>query len=163
MPEQLDEAALDLLAHHVLPPARLFVHVGPVEADDIREQALGEPVLAHDVDGLLTAAVGELERAVVGDDDEAVALHAADGLRDRGPGVTETLGDARAQRDDVLLLELEDRAQVHLCRVDQIGHGASQTGSGQGQPIQSRRLPDRKSGCLERLVLGRAAPGTLHV
>ena len=56
MPEQFDEAALDLLAHDVLPAARLFVHVGPVEADDIREQALGEAVLAHDVDGLLAAA-----------------------------------------------------------------------------------------------------------
>ena len=46
--EHLEEAALDALAHHVLPAARLGVHVLPVEPDDVDEQALGEAVLAHD-------------------------------------------------------------------------------------------------------------------
>ena len=55
MPEQLEQAALDLLAHHVLPAACLVVHVLPVETDDVGEQPLGEPVLAHDVHGLAAA------------------------------------------------------------------------------------------------------------
>ena len=139
MPEQLDEAALDLLAHDVLPAARLFVHVRPVQADDVREQALGEAVLAHDVDGLLAARAGELERAVVGDDDEAVALHAPDRLRDRGAGVAEALRDARAQGDDALLLELEDRAQVHLGGVDEIGHSRHPRARGQARPAYPMR------------------------
>ena len=46
------------------------------------------------------AVVGELEVTVALDDDEAVALHAADGLRDGRAGVAEALGDARAQRND---------------------------------------------------------------
>ena len=49
--EQLDEAALDGLGHHVLPAARLGVHELPVEADDVGEQPLGEPVLAHHAGG----------------------------------------------------------------------------------------------------------------
>src|SRR4030095_6338422 len=38
------------------------------------------------------------------------------------PGLPEPWGDAHAQRHDVLLLEVEDRAEVHLRRVDEIGH-----------------------------------------
>ena len=45
-----------------------------------------------------------------------------DGLRHRRTGVPEALRDARTQGDDVLLLELEDRAQVHLGGVDEICH-----------------------------------------
>ena len=48
MAEQLEQAALDRLGHHVLPAARLVVHLLPLETDDVDEQALGEPVLAHD-------------------------------------------------------------------------------------------------------------------
>ena len=99
------------------------MHVLPLEADHVGEQALGEAVLAHDVHGLAAPGRGgQLEVPVARDDDETVALHAGDGLRDGGTGVAETLGDARTQRDDVLLLEVEDRAEVHLGRVDQIGH-----------------------------------------
>ena len=84
------------------------------------------------------------------DDDEAVALHAGDGLRDRGTGVTETLGDARAQRHDVLFLELEDRAQVHLRRVDEIGHLTPP------RCMPSRAQPHRHTG-----LAGRRTPARL--
>ena len=120
--EHLEQAALDLLAHDVLPAAGLVVHVGPVEPDHVGEQTLGEAVLAHHVHRAGAALGGELEVAVAFDDDEAVALHAADGLRHGRTGVAEALGDARAQRHDALLFEVEDRAQVHLGGVDEIGH-----------------------------------------
>ena len=81
---------------------------------------------------LLRPCGGELEVPVARHDDEAVALHARDRLRDRGARVPETLGDARTQRHDVLLLEVEDRAQVHLGRIDQIGHAGPPESS---QPV----------------------------
>ena len=120
--EHREQLALDLLAHHVLPAARLFVHVLPLELDHVAEQALRESVLAHDVDGLAPAVAGELEVAVARDDHEAVALHAPDGLRHSGTGVAEALRDARTKRNDVVLFEFEDGAEVHLRRIDQIGH-----------------------------------------
>ncbi len=120
--EQLDQPALDLLAHDVLPPAGLVVDVRPVEPDDIAQQALGETVLAHHVDGLLSSVVGQLEAAVLRDDDETVALHTADRLRHRGAGVAEALGDARTKGRDALFLEFEDGAQIHLGGVDEVGH-----------------------------------------
>ena len=62
--EQLEQPALDGLGHHVLPAARLGVDELPVEADDVGEQPLGEPVLAHHAGGQPLALVGELEVAV---------------------------------------------------------------------------------------------------
>ncbi len=154
MPQQLDETALDLLAHDMLPAACLFVDIRPVETDDIAQESLGETMLAHDVDGLGASGVRELEPAVVGDDHEAVALHPPDRLRDGGAGMTETLGDPRAERNDVLFLELEDRAQIHLRRVDEIGHArvlalvgmlrqAYLRGERRASAIQSRYARDR--------------------
>ena len=116
------EPPFDLLAHHVLPAACLVVHVFPLEADHVGEEALGEAVLAHDVHGLAAPIRRQLEVTVARDHDESIAFHAGDGLRDRGSGVAETLGDARTQRHDVLLLEIEDGAEVHLRRVDEIRH-----------------------------------------
>ena len=46
----------------------------------------------------------------------------AERLAHGGTGVTQPLGDAGAQRHDALLLELEDRAEVHLGGVDEVGH-----------------------------------------
>src|SRR6478735_4933019 len=74
-----DEAqylALDLLGHDVLPPAGLVVGVLPLEADDVDEQALGQPVLAHDTGGEQPAVVGQFEVTVARDGDEPVTLHA---------------------------------------------------------------------------------------
>ena len=65
---------------------------------------------------------GQLEVAVAGDDDEAVALHAGDRLGDRRARVPEPLGDAGAQGGDAFLGELVDRLEVHLRRVDQVAH-----------------------------------------
>ena len=120
--ENLEELALDLLAHHMLPAACFLVHELPLESDHVGEQTLGQAVLAHDVHGLQASGIRQLEVAVTGDDDEAVALHAGDRLRDRRPGVPETLGDASSKGNDVLLLEIEDGAEIHLRRVDEVRH-----------------------------------------
>ena len=45
----------------------------------------------------------------------------------------ETLGDPRPQEGNVLLLQLEERAQVHLGRIDEIGHTPILT------PVEGRR------------------------
>ena len=55
-------------------------------------------------------------------DEQTVALHPRDRLRDRRTALAQALGDAGPHRHDALLLELEDGAQVHLRGVDQIAH-----------------------------------------
>ncbi len=122
MAQHLEHAALHLLAHHVLPPAGLIVHVGPVETDHIGEQALREAVLAQHVGRLAATLMGERQMAVALDGHQAIALHAGDGLRDRRARMAEPLRDAGAERNDVLLFEVEDGAQIHLRRIDEIGH-----------------------------------------
>src|SRR2546421_673361 len=62
---------------------------------------------------------------VAGDDHQPVAFHPADGLADRGAALPETLGDPGAQRGDALLLELVDRAEIHLGGVDELVHAPS--------------------------------------
>src|ERR1700722_15035362 len=47
MAEDVKHPEFHGLAHHVPPPARLVVDQLPVQAEDVGEQALGEPVLAH--------------------------------------------------------------------------------------------------------------------
>ena len=68
------------------------------------------------------AVVGELEVAVAREREQAVALHPGHGLRHGRARVAEALGDTGAQGDDPLLLELEDRLEVHLGGVDQVRH-----------------------------------------
>src|SRR5690606_39177963 len=68
--------------------------------------------------------LGELEMAVALDRQQAVALHPGHGLAHRRTALVEALGDAGAQRDDPLLLQLENGPQVHLGGVDQLAHAA---------------------------------------
>ena len=65
-----------------------------------------------------------MDEAAALDRDQAVPLHAGDGLRHRGPRLVQPLRDARPQRDDVLLDELVDRAEVHLGGVDEVTHAS---------------------------------------
>ena len=46
--EDAEHRGLDVLADDVLPLARLLVGIGPREAEDVGEEALGEAVPAHD-------------------------------------------------------------------------------------------------------------------
>jgi len=122
MPEHLQDLAFDLLAHDVFPPAGFVVDELPFEADHVAQQALGEAVFAHDVHGLATAVDRELEMAVARDDDEPVPFHARYGLRDGRAGMAQTFGDPGPQGDDAFLLQIEDGAEIHFGRVDQISH-----------------------------------------
>ncbi len=120
--EDSDHALLDGLAHHVLPAARLVMDLVDVQAEDVGEQTLRQAVLAHHGGGQPATLLGHLEAAVRPDDDEVVALHAGDGLADRGAGLLEALGDAGTQRGDALFLELVDGPQIHLGGIDQVLH-----------------------------------------
>ena len=124
MVEQFEDPPLDPLAHHVLPAAGLLVDVGPVEADHVGQQALGEAVLAHDFDGAFPACFRQLKVPVAGNDDEAVALHPADGLGDGGAGVAEPFGDPGAEGDDVFFFKFQNGPKIHLGGIDQIRHSA---------------------------------------
>ena len=68
------------------------------------------------------ALLGELEVPVALDGEQAVALHPGHRLGDGRAALVQPLGDAGAQRDDALLHELVDRAEVHLGGVDQVAH-----------------------------------------
>ena len=96
--EELEQPALDGLGHHVLPAARLLVHLLPGQPDHVGEQPLGEPVLAHHPGGEPHALVGQLEVAVALDGDQPVALHPGHGLRHRRPALVQPLGDPGPQR-----------------------------------------------------------------
>ena len=120
--EQLEQPALDGLAHHVLPAARLLVHQLPVEPDHVGEQPLGQAVLAHHPHGQAVPLAGELQVAVTLDGEQPVALHPGDRLAHRRAALVQPLGDPCAQGDDALLLELVDGAEVHLGGVDQVAH-----------------------------------------
>src|SRR5207253_2610369 len=62
---------------------------------------------------------GLLQMPVALDLEQPVALHAGHRLTHRGTALRETLGDPGPKRDDALLLELEDRPEIHLRCVDQ--------------------------------------------
>ena len=102
--EDVEHPALHGLAHHVLPPARLIVDQVPLQAKDADQQALGQPVLAHDADSRRPALRGELDLPVAGQREQAVALHPGRGLRHRGHAVPEPFGDAGPPREYAFFL-----------------------------------------------------------
>jgi hypothetical protein len=116
--EQLEQAALHTFRYHVLPAARLDVHLFPGQFDDANEKAFGQPVLAHHPGGERPADIAERQLAVTGHVQQPVPLHPGHGLAHGRPALREPLGDTGTERDDSLLFELEDSAEVHLCRVD---------------------------------------------
>jgi len=73
--EQLPHLGLDRVAHHVLPTAGLLVRLLVGQPDDVDQQELGEPVLAHHRDGVHATGVGEVEVPVALDPQQPVALH----------------------------------------------------------------------------------------
>ncbi len=102
----------------MLPPARLDVHLFPRQVDDVDQKALGQPVLAHDAGGECPPGLAQGELTVVGYVKQAVSLHPGHRLADRRARLGQALGDPGPKRDDALLFKLEDRAKVHLRRVD---------------------------------------------
>jgi hypothetical protein len=123
--DQRQDLALDPLAHDVLPPAGLVMHVLPFKADDVEQQALSKSMLAHDPRRELTSLVRQLDVAVALNGQQTVSFHPGHRLGDGWTRVAETLGDSGSQRDCALLLELEDRPEVHLSGVNQVRHAHS--------------------------------------
>lgn len=99
--------------------------LGEIEFENIAQQTLGETVLTHHLGGALPPGGGQGQRTVVLHNHEPVALQAAHGLGDGRPGLLESLGDARPERDNPLLLELVYGPQVHFCGVYKVAHGWS--------------------------------------
>jgi hypothetical protein len=94
-------------------------------ADHVDEEELGQAVLAHYRDRVGAAGIGEVQVPVALDGEQAVALHAGDGLADGRAALVQPLGDAGTQRRHTLLFELEDGLEVHLSGIDQVVHGAA--------------------------------------
>jgi len=122
MPQEFHDAALDRLAHHMLPAARLGVHLLPFEPDDVDEQAFGEAVLAHHPRRQPAALLRQLQMPVARDLKQAVSLHARHRLAHRRAALFEPLRDAGAHGHHTLLFQFEDGAEIHLRGVDQSGH-----------------------------------------
>ena len=116
--------ALHALAHHVFPATRFVMDIGPVQANDVSQEPLGEAVLAHHLGGAFPAHLGQFQVTVVGNNHQAIALHAADGLRNSGAGVPQPLGDAGAESHNVLFFKLQNGPKIHLSGIDQIRHPA---------------------------------------
>ena len=79
-------------------------------------------MLPHDSRRAGASLIGQLEMAVSEDMHEVVSFHARHGLRHRRATLMQALRDPGAQWNDPLLLELIDRAEVHLGGVDQVAH-----------------------------------------
>ena len=94
----------------MLPLARLDVGVGPRQAEDVGEQALGQPVAADDLLGQAPAVVGEVDGAAV-EVDEALAVHPLDHLGHGRPGHPQPLGHPGLDDGDLVLLELQIASQ----------------------------------------------------
>ena len=95
---------------------------------------------------------------VVGDVQQPVALHARDGLAHGRAALPEPLGDAGAQRDDALLLELVHRPQVHLGGVDEVAVMAHSVIRHVHERGAAKRRHERRSGSTTPAVAGRADP-----
>lgn len=76
-------------------------------------------MLAHDPDGVPASLLGQLQVAITVHAEQADPFHPADGLAHRRPALVETLRDPGAKRHDALFLQLEDRTEIHLRRVDE--------------------------------------------
>ena len=108
----------------MLPAAGLGVDQLPGQPDDVGEQPLGQPVLAHHPGGEAAPFVGQLEVPVPLDREQTVPLHPGHGLAHRGAALVEPLRDPGAQRHDALLDQLVDGPEVHLGGVDEVAHQA---------------------------------------
>ena len=67
---------------------------------------------------LVTAVEQETALVRAGHVQQAVPLHPGHRLADCRAGLGQSLRDPRAQRNDPLLLQFKDRAEIHLRRVD---------------------------------------------
>ncbi len=109
----------------MLPPRGLAVHLLPLEADDVGQQPLGQPVPTHDRRREVAALVGEVQAAIARELDEALTGQPPDRLGDGRRRESEPLDQPGPHRHDAFFLEREDRLEVLLGRVVQLGHRVS--------------------------------------
>src|SRR5690606_14023365 len=79
-----------------------------------------EAVFAHHGDRVTPTEGSELQGSVFPHGEQPVPLHSGDSLTDGGAALVEALGDPGTQRRHALLVEFEDRAQVHVGGVHEI-------------------------------------------
>lgn len=120
--QQGQDLAFDPLTDDMLPPAGLIVDELPLEAQDVDEQAFGQPMLAHHADSFLAPLGGQLKVSVTGKREKTVPFHPRHSLRNGRTRMAQTLSDTGSQGDDALFFELVDRPQVHLRSVNQVRH-----------------------------------------
>ena len=120
--EEQDELLLDVGRDRVLPAVGFAVHLLPLEPDHVGEQSLGQPVPPHDRGRERAALRGEVQAAIAVQLDVAVVGEAPDRFRNRCSRQAESLDEARAQRDDTVLLDREDRFEVFLGCVVEFSH-----------------------------------------
>ena len=125
--EEQHELLLDVGGDRVLPAGRLRVDLLPLEPDHVDEQAFREPVAADDRGREAEALRGEAEPAVALELDEALVDEASDRLRDGRGGEPEPFHEARPHGHDALFFERQDRLEVLLGRIVQLGHDGQVT------------------------------------
>ena len=112
--ERLGELQLDARRDRVLETMRLFVRVGPVEAEDVGEPPLEETVAAgHDL-GHLKAARGQRELLAAPHLHVVAADHAVHGLGDGRRADAHVLRESGADDGLTIPRKIVDRGQVVL-------------------------------------------------
>ena len=139
--QQIHQSGFDIVGDHVLPAARLAVHLVPFQPDDIDEEALGQAVLAHDLlrQGLPTLSQRE-PAAIPGH--VPVLSQAVQHLGDRRCGPPQPLRDAGLNHRHTLLRERQHGLEVLLDgRVVFLGlmGGAAVLSHGNGRKRAARR------------------------
>ena len=138
----------------MLPLAGLDVGVGPRQAEDVGEQALGQAVATDHLLGQVPAVGGEVDGRAV-ERHEALGLHPLDHLGHRRPGDVQPLGDACLDDVDVVFLQLPDRLAILLESGVKLGSGTR----AQRQPTAGRTHPDL--GLDPRRATGAASSGPM--
>ena len=109
-----EHALLEHGRHRVLQALGLLVDLVPGDAEHVGEEALDQPVAAHDALGVLGAGVGEGDRLVARARDVAVALQAADHLVHRRRRELHRPRDVGPRHRQTGLLQPEESLEVLL-------------------------------------------------
>ncbi len=131
--EQLDEAALDLVGDHLLPPDRLLVGAVPGEPEDPDQEVLDQPVAADQALGQAPAGLGERQAPPLVHD-EPVADQPLHGLRGRGGGHAQPLRQTGLDEGDTLLAHLIQGLEVRRRGVLRRDHGPKATAARPSRP-----------------------------
>ncbi len=94
----------------------------PFEANHIGQETLRETVFARHLERFLATLLRQGELTVSFHDQQTIAFHARHCLRNSGSGVAQTFRDPRSIGRNSLFLQIDDGAQIHLRRIDEICH-----------------------------------------